>query len=164
MFFGHISISDQKTCARDWLCECIIGELLPKHGYRKVFDPSCGSGRFTVTARVFEIAGDAQAPLTQEERRMIHEKTRPLKPMRCPECGARIEVRHTHYPSFACPGCKAEFCIAIGYLITVRILTAAIAFVAIDMLGLRGLRTNGSGADMLVQRAGRKRMRPEGSR
>lgn len=30
----------------DWLCERIIAELLPKHGYKLVLDPSCGSGSF----------------------------------------------------------------------------------------------------------------------
>jgi type I restriction-modification system DNA methylase subunit len=30
----------------DWLCERIISELLPKHGYKTVLDPSCGSGSF----------------------------------------------------------------------------------------------------------------------
>ncbi len=30
----------------DWLCERIIKELLPKHGYKTVLDPSCGSGSF----------------------------------------------------------------------------------------------------------------------
>src|SRR5271157_2706055 len=30
----------------DWLCERIVAELLPKHGYKAVLDPSCGSGSF----------------------------------------------------------------------------------------------------------------------
>lgn len=30
----------------DWLCERIVSELLPKHGYKAVLDPSCGSGSF----------------------------------------------------------------------------------------------------------------------
>lgn len=30
----------------DWLCERIVVELLPKHGYKSVLDPSCGSGSF----------------------------------------------------------------------------------------------------------------------
>ncbi len=30
----------------DWLCERIVDELLPKHGYKAVLDPSCGSGSF----------------------------------------------------------------------------------------------------------------------
>ena len=30
----------------DWLCERIVEELLPKHGYKAVLDPSCGSGSF----------------------------------------------------------------------------------------------------------------------
>lgn len=30
----------------DWLCERIVRELLPKHGYKTVLDPSCGSGSF----------------------------------------------------------------------------------------------------------------------
>jgi type I restriction-modification system DNA methylase subunit len=30
----------------DWLCERIVGELLPKHGYKAVLDPGCGSGSF----------------------------------------------------------------------------------------------------------------------
>jgi type I restriction-modification system DNA methylase subunit len=30
----------------DWLCERIVKELLPKHGYKAVLDPSCGSGSF----------------------------------------------------------------------------------------------------------------------
>lgn len=30
----------------DWLCERIVGELLPKHGFKTVLDPSCGSGSF----------------------------------------------------------------------------------------------------------------------
>ena len=30
----------------DWLCERIVNEMLPKHGYKAVLDPSCGSGSF----------------------------------------------------------------------------------------------------------------------
>ncbi len=30
----------------DWLCERMVSELLPKHGYKTVLDPSCGSGSF----------------------------------------------------------------------------------------------------------------------
>jgi type I restriction-modification system DNA methylase subunit len=30
----------------DWLCERIVSELLPKHGYKAVLDPGCGSGSF----------------------------------------------------------------------------------------------------------------------
>jgi type I restriction-modification system DNA methylase subunit len=30
----------------DWLCERIVAELLPTHGYKPVLDPSCGSGSF----------------------------------------------------------------------------------------------------------------------
>jgi type I restriction-modification system DNA methylase subunit len=30
----------------DWLCERIVKELFPKHGYKAVLDPSCGSGSF----------------------------------------------------------------------------------------------------------------------
>jgi type I restriction-modification system DNA methylase subunit len=30
----------------DWLCERIVEELLPKHGYKATLDPSCGSGSF----------------------------------------------------------------------------------------------------------------------
>lgn len=30
----------------DWLCERMVAELLPKHGYKAVLDPSCGSGSF----------------------------------------------------------------------------------------------------------------------
>lgn len=30
----------------DWLCERIVRELLPKHGFKTVLDPSCGSGSF----------------------------------------------------------------------------------------------------------------------
>jgi type I restriction-modification system DNA methylase subunit len=30
----------------DWLCERIVKELLPKHGFKAVLDPSCGSGSF----------------------------------------------------------------------------------------------------------------------
>jgi hypothetical protein len=30
----------------DWLCERIVNEMLPKHGYKTVLDPSCGSGSF----------------------------------------------------------------------------------------------------------------------
>jgi type I restriction-modification system DNA methylase subunit len=30
----------------DWLCERIVKELLPKHGFKTVLDPSCGSGSF----------------------------------------------------------------------------------------------------------------------
>jgi type I restriction-modification system DNA methylase subunit len=30
----------------DWLCERIVAELLPKHGFKAVLDPSCGSGSF----------------------------------------------------------------------------------------------------------------------
>lgn len=30
----------------DWLCERMIAELLPKHGFKAVLDPSCGSGSF----------------------------------------------------------------------------------------------------------------------
>lgn len=30
----------------DWLCERMVSEMLPKHGYKAVLDPSCGSGSF----------------------------------------------------------------------------------------------------------------------
>ena len=30
----------------DWLCERIVTELLPKHGFKSVLDPGCGSGSF----------------------------------------------------------------------------------------------------------------------
>jgi type I restriction-modification system DNA methylase subunit len=30
----------------DWLCERIVDELLPKHGFKAMLDPSCGSGSF----------------------------------------------------------------------------------------------------------------------
>lgn len=30
----------------DWLCERMVKELLPSHGYKAVLDPSCGSGSF----------------------------------------------------------------------------------------------------------------------
>ena len=30
----------------DWLCERIVGKLLPKQGYKSVLDPTCGSGSF----------------------------------------------------------------------------------------------------------------------
>ncbi|MGE0406981.1 MAG: N-6 DNA methylase, partial [Candidatus Korobacteraceae bacterium] len=30
----------------DWLCERIVQELLPGHGFKAVLDPSCGSGSF----------------------------------------------------------------------------------------------------------------------
>ncbi|MGA7630227.1 MAG: N-6 DNA methylase, partial [Terriglobales bacterium] len=30
----------------DWLCERMIAELLPKHGFKAILDPSCGSGSF----------------------------------------------------------------------------------------------------------------------
>jgi type I restriction-modification system DNA methylase subunit len=30
----------------DWLCERMVAELLPTHGYKAVLDPSCGSGSF----------------------------------------------------------------------------------------------------------------------
>ena len=30
----------------DWLCERIVIEMLPKHGWKAVLDPSCGSGSF----------------------------------------------------------------------------------------------------------------------
>lgn len=30
----------------DWLCERMVAELLPAHGYKAVLDPSCGSGSF----------------------------------------------------------------------------------------------------------------------
>ncbi|HKI24731.1 MAG TPA: N-6 DNA methylase [Candidatus Sulfotelmatobacter sp.] len=30
----------------DWLCERIVDDLLPKHGFKAVLDPSCGSGSF----------------------------------------------------------------------------------------------------------------------
>ncbi len=30
----------------DWLCERMTRELLPKHGFKSVLDPSCGSGSF----------------------------------------------------------------------------------------------------------------------
>ena len=60
-------------------------------------------------------------------------------PMRCPECGARIEVRHTHYPSFACPKCDATICVAPAYLIKIRVLAAMLAFTLAYFLGLRGV-------------------------
>ena len=30
----------------DWLCERIVEELLPKHGFKAMLDPGCGSGSF----------------------------------------------------------------------------------------------------------------------
>ena len=30
----------------DWLCERVVAEMLPKQGYKRVLDPSCGSGSF----------------------------------------------------------------------------------------------------------------------
>lgn len=30
----------------DWLCERIVAEMLPRHGFKSVLDPSCGSGSF----------------------------------------------------------------------------------------------------------------------
>lgn len=30
----------------DWLCERIVTEMLPEHGFKSVLDPSCGSGSF----------------------------------------------------------------------------------------------------------------------
>ncbi|HEX5234320.1 MAG TPA: N-6 DNA methylase [Silvibacterium sp.] len=30
----------------DWLCERIVAEMLPPEGYKKILDPSCGSGSF----------------------------------------------------------------------------------------------------------------------
>ena len=30
----------------DWLCERVVKELLPRHGFKAVLDPSCGSGSF----------------------------------------------------------------------------------------------------------------------
>jgi len=61
-----------------------------------------------------------------------------LGPMRCPECGAKIEVRHTGYPSCACPSCDTEICVASRYLITLRLLTAILSFAGAYLVGLRG--------------------------
>ena len=33
-------------CTPDWLCERMFAEMLPEQGYKKVLDPSCGSGSF----------------------------------------------------------------------------------------------------------------------
>ena len=60
-------------------------------------------------------------------------------PMRCPECGTKIEVRHTHYPSFNCPSCDTEICVASRYLITLRLFTAILSFAGSYLVGLRGL-------------------------
>src|SRR5438128_5023916 len=35
-----------QVCQPDWLCERIVEELLPKHGFKAMLDPSCGSGSF----------------------------------------------------------------------------------------------------------------------
>jgi predicted RNA-binding Zn-ribbon protein involved in translation (DUF1610 family) len=61
-----------------------------------------------------------------------------LMPMRCPECGTKIEVRHVR-SSFPCPGCNKKLCVAAGYLIRLRLLTAILAFVAAYLIGLRGM-------------------------
>jgi hypothetical protein len=62
-----------------------------------------------------------------------------LEPMRCPECGTRIEVRHTRYPSFACPGCNKKLCVAARYLTRLRLLTAILAFAVTYLIGFRGM-------------------------
>jgi hypothetical protein len=62
-----------------------------------------------------------------------------LGPMRCPECCTRIEVRHTHYPYFACPNCKTEICVAASYLLKLRVVTGILAFAAAYLTGFRGL-------------------------
>jgi hypothetical protein len=61
-----------------------------------------------------------------------------LEPMRCPECGTKIEVGHVK-SSFACPGCNKKLCVAAGYLIKLRLLAAIFAFVAAYLIGFRGM-------------------------
>jgi hypothetical protein len=69
-------------------------------------------------------------PTKQKEQR---------EPMQCPECGTRIEVRHTHYPHFGCPKCNTTICVAPAYLIKLRVLAAILAFTLAYFLGLRGM-------------------------
>jgi SAM-dependent methyltransferase len=50
----------------DWLCERIVAELLPKYGYKKVLDPSCGSGSFLRAAITHFLQHNAEG--TDNER------------------------------------------------------------------------------------------------
>jgi len=62
-----------------------------------------------------------------------------VQPMQCPGCGAKIEVRHTHYPHFSCPNCRETICVAPEYLLKIRILSAIVSFGITYFLGMRGL-------------------------
>ena len=55
----------------DWLCELIVKELLPKHGFKTVLDPSCGSGSFlrAVTLYCARTRMVCVARVTQANRR-----------------------------------------------------------------------------------------------
>ncbi|MGO9093655.1 MAG: Eco57I restriction-modification methylase domain-containing protein [Bryobacteraceae bacterium] len=46
----------------DWLCERIVAELLPKRGYVKTLDPTCGSGGFLRAAITHFLRCDPGAP------------------------------------------------------------------------------------------------------
>ena len=43
----------------DWLCEAIVGELLPPKGFVSVIDPTCGSGSFLRAAITHLLAANA---------------------------------------------------------------------------------------------------------
>ena len=78
------------------------------------------------------------APQGRMEQKIPPGANEQLMPMRCPECGTKIEVRHTRFPSFACHGCDKKLCVAAGYLIKLRLLTAILSFAATYLIGFRG--------------------------
>jgi type I restriction-modification system DNA methylase subunit len=54
----------------DWLCERMVDELLPKHGYKAVLDPSCGSGSF-LRATIHHFLNHNQDGTENDRLRMI---------------------------------------------------------------------------------------------
>jgi hypothetical protein len=61
------------------------------------------------------------------------------EPLRCPECGCGIGVRHTHYPYFACPACRSDLCVPTRYQLKAQFLGTALAFSGLYLLSLRGI-------------------------
>jgi len=56
----------------DWLCECVVSELLPKAGYVKVLDPACGSGSFLRAAITHFLEHDTASDSERLQRVLEH--------------------------------------------------------------------------------------------
>jgi hypothetical protein len=86
----------------DWLCERIIAELLPKHGYKAVLDPSCGSGSFLRAGRHPLLAAQSR----WDGQRTAEINSRPCSGHRHPSSGGH------HLPSDlrACPREARQLC------------------------------------------------------